>query len=309
MRDAAFDALAVLDHREHLDGLRAHARTRGARAVDDLELAASVPGDGEAAELLRAALRERGRADAIAALTAVALMSPDPQVLRTATENLHGTDAGQLANALETLETSEHRTLVRPLLALWEETAVAMPRPDWADAVSRDPDPFIRACADLIRTDPGGDPMARTRTSMSPMERVLVLRPIPLFAELPAADLLSVADIAEEQAFVDGDVIAVEGELGDELHIVLSGSVAVVRGDVRTQTPIAHRGAGEVVGEMSIITRDPRVASLVAEGEVRTLRIGHREFESMLRERPDVALAVMRVLARRLGAEAAADRS
>jgi CRP-like cAMP-binding protein len=38
----------------------------------------------------------------------------------------------------------------------------------------------------------------------------------------------------------------------------------------------------------------------VAEGDVRTLRIGHREFESMLRERPDVALAVTRILATRL---------
>jgi CRP-like cAMP-binding protein len=43
------------------------------------------------------------------------------------------------------------------------------------------------------------------------------------------------------------------------------------------------------------------VASLVAEGDVRTLRIGHREFEGMVRERPDIALAVMRVLAQRLG--------
>jgi CRP-like cAMP-binding protein len=45
------------------------------------------------------------------------------------------------------------------------------------------------------------------------------------------------------------------------------------------------------------------MASLVAEGDVRTLRIGYREFESMIRERPDVALAVMRVLAERLSAE------
>jgi CRP-like cAMP-binding protein len=56
---------------------------------------------------------------------------------------------------------------------------------------------------------------------------------------------------------------------------------------------------------MSVITREPRVASLVAEGAVRTLRIGHREFESMVRERPDIALAVMRVLAQRLGSATA----
>ena len=51
---------------------------------------------------------------------------------------------------------------------------------------------------------------------------------------------------------------------------------------------------------MSLITQTPRIASLVAVGDVRTLRIGHREFESMLRERPSVGLAVMRVLANRL---------
>ncbi|MGH2671790.1 MAG: Crp/Fnr family transcriptional regulator [Actinomycetota bacterium] len=86
------------------------------------------------------------------------------------------------------------------------------------------------------------------------------------------------------------------------LHLVISGAVAVVRRR-ETATAVARRGPGDVVGEMSIITRRPRIASLVAQGDVRTLRIGHREFESMIRERPDVSLAVMRVLAERLGAE------
>lgn len=83
---------------------------------------------------------------------------------------------------------------------------------------------------------------------------------------------------------------------------MISGAVAVVRRR-ETATAVARRGPGDVVGEMSIITRRPRIASLVAQGDVRTLRIGHREFESMIRERPDVSLAVMRVLAERLGAE------
>jgi CRP-like cAMP-binding protein len=134
------------------------------------------------------------------------------------------------------------------------------------------------------------------------MERVLVLRKIPLFAGLSPADLQKVAAIAEERAYADGDVIAGEGELGDELHLVISGTVAVVRGDA-IDSPFARRTTGDVVGEMSLFTRAQRVASLVAEGDVRTLRIGHREFETVIRERPDVALAVMRVLAERLGAE------
>jgi CRP-like cAMP-binding protein len=81
--------------------------------------------------------------------------------------------------------------------------------------------------------------------------------------------------------------------------------VTVQRDDDGTPRTIAHRGIGEAVGEMSLITRAPRVATLIAEGDVRTLRIGQREFESMIRERPEVALAVMRELAERLGDQTA----
>jgi hypothetical protein len=227
--------------------------------------------------------------------------------MRAALDNLRETDPTQLANALETLETSEHRSLVRPLLRLWEpEQSPATRREDWLEVVSKDPDPMIRACVELIRTNEGMDDyMARSRTSMSPMERVLALRKIPLFAELTPADLQSVAAIAEERAYTDGDVIAGEGEVGDELHLVTDGTVGVVRGSGGATSPIARRGPGDVVGEMSIITQAPRIASLVAEGSVRTLRIGRREFQSMIRERPELSLAVMRVLAERLGAQTA----
>jgi CRP-like cAMP-binding protein len=51
---------------------------------------------------------------------------------------------------------------------------------------------------------------------------------------------------------------------------------------------------------MSLLTRAPRVASLIADGPARTLRIGDRAFASMLQERPSVALELLRVLARRL---------
>jgi CRP-like cAMP-binding protein len=57
---------------------------------------------------------------------------------------------------------------------------------------------------------------------------------------------------------------------------------------------------------MSIVADIPRVASLVAEGEVRVLAIGRREFESILRDRPQVAFAIIRVLALRLSELSAA---
>ena len=51
---------------------------------------------------------------------------------------------------------------------------------------------------------------------------------------------------------------------------------------------------------MSIISCEPRMASLTAKSDVRLLFIGQREFEGILRERPDTSLVVMRVLISRL---------
>ncbi|MEK7861756.1 MAG: cyclic nucleotide-binding domain-containing protein, partial [Chloroflexota bacterium] len=70
---------------------------------------------------------------------------------------------------------------------------------------------------------------------------------------------------------------------------------------------VATRGRGEVVGEMSIVSDRTRSATVVAAGEVRALRIGRAEFESILRDRPETAIGVIRVLAVRL-AEATAAR-
>jgi CRP-like cAMP-binding protein len=175
---------------------------------------------------------------------------------------------------------------------------------DWLSHALHDEDGTVRRCAELIRARSEGDPMTNSPMTISAIERVLILRRIPLFADLSPADLEGIARIAEERGFADGETIAREGELGDEMHVVTDGVIRVVTDLGGNEREIARRSAGDVVGEMSIITREPRVASLVADGAVRTMRIGHGDFESMLRERPDLAIGVMRVLAERLAESA-----
>jgi hypothetical protein len=219
--------------------------------------------------------------------------------MHMAIENLDGTPA-QRANGLETLEAVGDPALVRPLLVLWEPKTALANDDEWLAGALRDDDPFIRQCAELLRARREGDTMTASPGAISLIERVIFLRQVPLFADLAPADLERVAEIAEERGYADGETIAAEGELGDELHIVVEGVVSVVQDRDGSDHELARRTAGDSVGEMSLITHTPRIASLVASGPARTIRIGRREFESMLRERPDVALAVMRVLAQRL---------
>lgn len=212
VRHAAFDVLAGLDLRAHTATLLRSAQEHGLLAARDHELAGSIPADGEASELLRAALVDRGRSHALVALSALALVSEERDAMRAALDNLRGAEPGQLSNALETFETTEHRWLARPLLPLWEAAGASRNhRDDWLEIVSHDPDPLIVSCVELVRaTGRRGDAMARSRTSMSPMERVLELRKVQLFAELSPADLQRVAGIAEERTYTDGEVIAGE---------------------------------------------------------------------------------------------------
>ncbi len=328
-REAA--AMAVLSR---LDGtspgrIRAYAEREIAESVRYGDLLRRLPGgpDARLAPLVHA-LRDRAAAHGVNAL-AVAGGRWDAGAVRAAVENLASSDSGQRANALETLDAVGDPNLVRPLIRSWEALAPSGSDadPPLADALG-DPDPWVRASAvvaasarpglrsaigTLARDDPdtlvrdtaaaaaAGEGAMETLASLSLMERVVFLLRVPLFARLAPADLQRVAEIAAERVHADGGTIAEQGEPGDEMFVVVAGEIRVmVHNDGGSPVEVARRGEGEPVGEMAVVSRAPRMASLVAAGEVRLLAIDRRRFERILRDRPDVALAVMDVLCSRL---------
>ena len=136
--------------------------------------------------------------------------------------------------------------------------------------------------------------------TLSLMDRILFFKRVPLFANLSPMDLKQVATLAGEEVFNDGEELCREGEVGDVMFIIVSGEVKVCSLKDGVEIEIARRNAGDYVGEMSIIGREPRMASLVAVGDVRTLCIDQKSFEGLIRERPDVSLAVLQALSKRL---------
>jgi hypothetical protein len=302
---AGVEAARRLEPADETERVHVFVRAATARVSDDRALVASIPPDPEAEGLLRDAVLDRGRDLARSALWAASMLVPKRVAMHTAIERLDG-PAPLRASALETLEAAGASKLVAPLLALWEPIAARHDDAAWLPQALQDENGTVRRCAELVRARNEGDAMNAPMT-ISAIERVLILRGIPLFADLSPADLEGVARIAEERGYADGETIAREGELGDEMHIVTDGVIRVITDLGGNEREIARRSAGDVVGEMSIITRNPRIASLVADGVVRTIRIGQRDFESMLRERPDLAIGVMRVLADRLAESARSD--
>lgn len=139
-----------------------------------------------------------------------------------------------------------------------------------------------------------------TMTTLSLMDRILFFRRVPLFAALSPADLKQVAAIADEQIFSDGEVIAYQGEQGDAMFVIVSGEVRVCIEKDGQPVEVARRRPGEYVGELSIINREPRNATLIASSDVRALCIDQKSFEGLIRERPEVSLVIIQVLSKRL---------
>jgi CRP/FNR family transcriptional regulator len=272
-----------------------------AEEYEALRRSVQVAGRDEALLLLEESLHEESHHFGILALRAIGLPG-DRDTMNLAIENLRSRDAGQRANVIEALESisAKYRNIIQPLTKLWEDdtTQYATRNIDW-ERLFADPDSWIQDCTAFAAHKLGVKTMENLAT-LSLMERILFFKQVPLFANLPPVDLKQVALIAEEELFSDGEALAHEGEVGDVMFIIVSGEVKVCTEQDGQELEIARRRTGDYVGEMSVISREPRMASLVAVGDVRTLSIDQKSFEGLLRERPDVSWSVIQVLNRRL---------
>ena len=276
------------------------ARASVSRAGEYDALMRGIPlsAENEAQRLLVESLHDKSHRFGIRALRAIGLLG-DRDAMNTAIENLQTRDTGQRANVIEALESisAKYRDILQPLMKLWEGDSVATQSVNW-ERLLADGDAWIRECAAFAKNY--GETRMDTLATLSLMDRILFLKRVSLFEDLSPADLKQVASIAEEELFADGDMIAQQGEPGDALFVIVSGEVSVVIIKDGHNVEAVRRRSGEYVGEMSIINREPRMATLIASGDVRALCIDQKSFEGLIRERPEVSLAVIKVLSKRL---------
>jgi hypothetical protein len=300
----ALMALEQLPAGEEAKGLRAFARRRVQSGLYYEALQQAIPADGdERMRLLRESLGVRARADGLAALRAVGLLS-DRETLTVAVENLESSNPAQVSDAVEALESIREARLIRPLFRIWEPGQAGKPALDMETALAellQEKDAWLQTCAAYAIGTYSEEPSMDTTSTLSSMDRVLLLRHVPLLEDLTPEELQRVAGISTDLEFENGVRICEQGEPGDQMFVIVSGEVRiVVKQAEQPEKEVARRAAGDVVGEMSIISGEPRVASVLAVGEVRTLCLDRLSFESLLRERPEISLAVMRELCKRI---------
>jgi CRP/FNR family transcriptional regulator, cyclic AMP receptor protein len=131
---------------------------------------------------------------------------------------------------------------------------------------------------------------------LSTVEKVLFLKSIDLFSQIPGEDLAQVALIATEETREQGEEIFAEGEAGDALYLVLDGRVRVHR----QEKVIAELGERECFGEMAILDAAPRSATVTALDDSRLLKISREDFQEIMSEKPEIAIGIIKVLSGRL---------
>jgi CRP/FNR family transcriptional regulator, cyclic AMP receptor protein len=109
---------------------------------------------------------------------------------------------------------------------------------------------------------------------------------------------LEVLGCIDEQPlhYASGDVIFAAGEAGDKMYIVRSGSVALKVGDTVLETVVP----GGVFGELALIDPAPRSATAVAGFDCSLASVGVKQFHGLVQKVPNLALEVMKVMARRI---------
>ena len=123
-----------------------------------------------------------------------------------------------------------------------------------------------------------------------------LLRNVRLFSELDDKDLESLAEEFNERRFAPGDTVALEGEGGLMFFVVESGELSVeVHGE-----PVSTMGPGSAFGEIALIDRRPRTATVTAVTDVTTYGLPVFVFRPFVESRPGVAWKMLEALADRL---------
>jgi CRP/FNR family transcriptional regulator, cyclic AMP receptor protein len=130
--------------------------------------------------------------------------------------------------------------------------------------------------------------------------KVDLLKSVPLFAGCSKKELEALASIADEIDLKEGSVLTREGQPGREFFVLIEGAVAVTQAN----DEIAQLEGGDWFGEIALLTKATRTATVTATTPVRVLVVTDRAFRQVLETTPTIAVKMLERVGERLGHDA-----
>ncbi|PZV19645.1 MAG: transcriptional regulator [Pseudanabaena sp.] len=131
---------------------------------------------------------------------------------------------------------------------------------------------------------------------LTSIDRLLLVRGVPIFQELRDDFLVRLASIMNEVSYPSGKTIFEKGQEGRSLYILVAGKVRVHSGD----KDLAILDKGSCFGEMSLFDSEPRSASVTAISSCDCLVLTQQQLYEAIDETPDIAVNIIRLLSRRI---------
>lgn len=154
---------------------------------------------------------------------------------------------------------------------------------------------------DMVMSRAAGDPTAEQEGET----RLRALAELDLTASLTPQERQAIAQRLVPCPYLDGDILFRQNEAADSLYILASGALGIYDEAHGPRNKLATLSAPGYVGEMGLLTGQPRLATVVAEGEVLCYRLDKAGFDAVLRHRPQIVEALSQVLAERQAANEA----
>lgn len=137
---------------------------------------------------------------------------------------------------------------------------------------------------------------------MSLSEEVELLRNIPMFANIEPSKLKLLAFTSERMTFKAGETLFKQGEAGDSAYVIIGGEADVIVDTPKGPLTVAKLKRNDIVGEIAILCDVPRTATVQAASRLEAMVIAKDLFFRLVMEFPQMAVEIMRELARRLDA-------
>lgn len=133
------------------------------------------------------------------------------------------------------------------------------------------------------------------------MDKMALLKQIPLFNDLVPEQLAPLADVLEQRSYQKGQTILYQGDEGDSLFVIMCGRVRIY-----TLSPDGHELSfwicddGDFFGEMALLSGEPRSASAEAMQDTEVLVLRRKAFRDHLLSNPPTAIRIIETLSQRL---------
>jgi CRP-like cAMP-binding protein len=122
------------------------------------------------------------------------------------------------------------------------------------------------------------------------------LASVPLFASCSRKELQTIARASDELSIPAGKTLVEQNDVGRECFVILEGSASVKRNGRK----VATLGPGAYFGELSLLDKGPRTATVTADTPLTVLVLGPREFSSILDSVPGLSHKLLSTLAARV---------